>query len=50
MIAARLTLIYVSLIIIFLMFTSVGNAKIPSDAIVGICSLRSVVYFVNYVF
>lgn len=35
-IAARLTLVYVSLIITFLMSTSMGNAKIPSDAIVGI--------------
>jgi len=35
-IAAKLTMVYVSLIIIFLMFTSMGNAKIPSDAIVGI--------------
>lgn len=35
-IAARLTILCVSLNIIFLMFTSLCNAKIPSNAIVGI--------------
>ena len=49
-VVVQLNLVNISFIAMSLMLTGISDAKIDPETIVGICSLRSVVYFVNHAF